>query len=278
MVHTLEELFARSHGAVASFNCIDLEMARGCIEAAEAADHPVIIGVATRHWNAVGGRSFIPSLRAVCEAAAVPVALHLDHAKATQLDIVEEALAEGFTSIMIDGSTLPYEENVRVTQEVVSTAHGRGASVEAELGPLIGEEGVAAVVDASTVSKYTDPDEAHRFCQETGVDALAVAVGTAHGLYKDEPRLQMELISELNEKAAAPLVLHGATGVSDEAIREAVRRGVRKINYFSGLLVEAMETIVSATDPADTDYLAFRLRLREGWKRRAAALIALYRG
>lgn len=278
MLHKLKELLERSKGGIASFNCVDLDMARGCIEAAEVAERPVIIGVATRHWSAVGGRSFVPSLRAVCEQAAVPVALHLDHAKPSQIAIIEEALEEGFTSIMIDGSTLPYHENVAVTKRVVAMSEKLDASVEAELGPIIGDEGLAAHVDASQVSKYTDPNEASRFCAETGVDALAVAVGTAHGLYKDEPKLRMDLISQIAAGVPVPLVLHGATGVPEDAIRESVRRGVRKINYFSGLLVAAMEVTRTIADPTDTDYLALRLRLRKRWQEIAIQLITLYAG
>ena len=279
MLRTLKELLADSLRGVASFNCVDLEMARACIEAAEEARRPVIIGVATRHWESVGGSAFIPSLKAFCEQSEVQVALHLDHAKPRELDILKQALDSGFTSVMIDGSNQRLSQNIDLSRRVVEQAAEYGASVEAELGPIPGEEGVAGRVDAaesSLFTLYTRPAEAKKFCDETGVDALAVAVGTAHGLYTEAPVLQLDLISELSSILTTPLVLHGATGIPDEAIREAVRRGVRKINFFSGLLVAGMKVAREQSDPEDNDYLGLRQRMFESWKDTADEMIRLY--
>ncbi|WP_319476524.1 class II fructose-bisphosphate aldolase [Marispirochaeta aestuarii] len=277
MLINCKEMLEQSRGAIASFNCVDFEMARACLEAGEEARHPVIIGIAVRHWKALGGRLFIPSIRSLCVEADIPAALHLDHAGPEDLDIIDEALDSGFSSVMIDASRKPFAANVEVTRGIVQRARLFNASVEAELGPLPGDEGVAGLVDTRE-AVYTDPQEAGEFCAETGVDALAVAVGTAHGLYTAEPEIQQELISRIARETGVPLVLHGATGVPDEAIREAVRRGVKKINYFSGLLVDAMDVIRRERSSDDNDYLRHRSELREAWKRRAGSLIQLYSG
>jgi ketose-bisphosphate aldolase len=275
MLINCKEMLEKSRGAVASFNCVDFEMARACLEAGEEARRPVIIGIAVRHWKALGGRLFIPSIRALCVDADIPAALHLDHAGPADLDIIDEALDSGFSSVMIDASRKHFTTNIEVTRGIVQRARLFNASVEAELGPILGDEGVAGLVNAEG-AVYTDPREAVQFCADTGVDALAVAVGTAHGLYTAEPKIRQELISQIAEATGVPLVLHGATGVPDEAIREAVRRGVRKINYFSGLLVDAMDVIRRERNKDDNDYLGYREELRKAWKKRARFLIDLY--
>lgn len=278
MLVTLQELLKESPGAIASFNCVDFDMARSCIRAAEENGASVIIGVATRHWNVVGGTSFIPSLVTLCEESSSKVALHLDHASEKELGIISDALVSGFTSIMIDGSKLSFEENMKITKKVVDMAKPYGASVEGELGPILGDEGVAGLVDASK-SLYTNPLEAEEFCSTTGVDALAIAVGTAHGIYKDTPKLQQELISEIAGLLdGIPLVLHGATGIPDEAINEAVKRGVKKINFFSGLLVSAMDEVRKCTDEEDNDYVGLKKRMMQSWQSIASDMIRLYRG
>lgn len=278
MLVTLQELLQEKSGAIASFNCVDFDMARACIKAAEENHASVIIGVATRHWNTVGGTSFIPSLVAICGKSSSKVALHLDHASKKELGIIADALASGFTSIMIDGSKLSFDENVKITQEVVAMAKPYGASVEGELGPILGDEGVAGVVDASK-SLYTDPQEAKAFCSATGVDALAIAVGTAHGIYKDTPKLQLGLIEEIHELLEGiPLVLHGATGIPEGAIKESVKRGVKKINFFSGLLVSAMDEVRNTTDKDDNDFVGLKKRMFDSWKIIASDIIRLYRG
>ena len=277
MLVNLKELLQQSEGGVASFNCVDFDMARGCLDAAEEQQRPVVLGIASRHWEFLGGAVFVPSLLALCRESSVPVALHLDHANPSQLDILEQALKAGFTSVMIDASGLSFQENIEITRRVVQRAAEFGASTEAELGPIPGQEGVAGAVESSG-GVYTDPREAQQFCAETGVDALAVAVGTAHGLYRDEPMIQQERISRLAADVSVPLVLHGATGVPDSAIREAVRRGIRKINFFSGLLVTAMDLVRNTTAPDDNDYAGLRQKLREAWKNTAAEMIMLYRG
>lgn len=276
MLINLKKLLEESNGGIASFNTVDLEMAKGCIEAAENLNRPIIIGVATRHWDTLGGKVFIPSLLEMIKEAKVPIALHLDHAKPTQINIIKEAIECGATSIMIDASLLPFEENIKITKEVVALCHPLNISVEAELGPIIGDEGVASLVDASKSKKYTNPEEVSAFCKATGVDALAIAVGTAHGLYKEKPEIQSELISKIKNATTTPLVLHGATGVPDEVIKDAVKRGIRKINFFSGLLQTAMNT-VRTVEKGDNDYVGLRKKIREDCKTTAIDIINLYK-
>ncbi len=278
MLNNLKEILEGSSGGIASFNCVDFDMARGCLDAAEKTGRPVILGLATRHWEVLGGKVFIPSLLALCRETSVPVALHLDHAKPSEMAVIKEALDAGFTSIMIDASKESFEKNVEITAEVVSLASGYGAGTEAELGPLLGDEGVAGEVDSGKSTVFTDPDEAGRFCRETGVDALAIAVGTAHGLYKDPPRLRQEIISAIATETSTPLVLHGATGIPDEAVKEAVGRGIRKINFFSGLLVCAMDEVRRAATPDNNDFVAMRRAMRKRWENTAEEMISLYKG
>ena len=152
-----------------------------------------------------------------------------------------------------------------------------GAHVEAELGAITGLEGVAGFVDGNVNhSLYTDPGKAEAFIRECPVEALAVSVGTAHGLYKTKPKLQFKLIEEINRRIPTPLVLHGATGVPDDAIIKAISLGVRKINYFSGLLVTAMDEVRLGVSENDNDYIGFRNRLVARWKRDAQEKLELY--
>lgn len=233
MITNLKNLLLNSKGGIASFNTVDLEMAKGCILAAEELNRPIVMGLASRHWEIVGGKIFLASLSAMVKEAKVPIALHLDHAKPEQLDMIKEAIESGMTSIMIDGSALPLKENIEITKKVVELCHPLDISVEAELGAIAGDEGVANLVDSSLTKKYTDPKDAEFFCKETGVDALAIAVGTAHGLYKDTPKLQLDLISEIYSVVGETfLVLHGATGIPDEAIRSSIKEELEKSISF----------------------------------------------
>lgn len=276
MITNLKNLLLNSKGGIASFNTVDLEMAKGCILAAEELNRPIVMGLASRHWEIVGGKIFLASLSAMVKEAKVPIALHLDHAKPEQLDMIKEAIESGMTSIMIDGSALPLKENIKITKKVVELCHPLDISVEAELGAIAGDEGVANLVDSSLTKKYTDSKDAEFFCKETGVDALAIAVGTAHGLYKDTPKLQLDLISEIYSVVGETfLVLHGATGIPDEAIRSSIKRGIRKINFFSGLLQESMNTVRLVED-GDNDYVKLRKAIREACKKTAKEIITLY--
>ena len=224
---------ASGPSAVASMNVVDIDMVRAILGAAEEIQSPVIIAVATRHWNKIDAPSLVPSIRGLCSRSTVPVALHLDHAAKSQMDIIETALDLGFTSIMVDGSKEEYDENIQITREVTLLAHKRGSSVEGELGAVGGIEGVAEYAKPDTVDAvYTDPLKARQFVQATGIDALAVAVGTAHGLYKAEPDIQIDLIGLIAENCPVPLVMHGASGVPHETIRRSIAQGILSLIHI----------------------------------------------
>ncbi|MCF7915344.1 MAG: class II fructose-bisphosphate aldolase [Spirochaetaceae bacterium] len=276
MLQKLESVLHTSNGAVASFNIVDLGMARAILTAAEEIERPVIVGIAVRHWEKIEAPSLSRSLKDMCEKSSIPTVLHLDHCPPDKFEILEEAVELGFTSVMIDGSKLPFEENVEITRRAVDFAHPRGVSVEAELGAIGGIEGEAKNVDATSPSLFTNPEEAARFIEASGADALAVSVGTAHGIYTSAPEIRFDIISRIAVVCPVPLVLHGASGVPDESIQRSVAAGISKINYFSGLLVKAMDTVRAQSQTEGNDYLAFRDLLVEGWKEDAKRQIALY--
>jgi len=264
-------------GAVGSFNTLDLDMALAVLDAAESVDVPVIIGIASRHYEAIRAPLQVPSYLKAIEASGVLAALHLDHASPQQLDMIQQALDLGFTSIMIDGSQLPFEQNVAVTAQVVELAHRYGASVEGEIGAVAGEEGVADTnAEAPEQLPYTDADEARRFVEQTAVDALAIAVGTAHGIYTKTPHISLETIGKVAAQVEVPLVMHGATGVTDQAIDDSVSAGIRKINFFSGLLQCAMDQVRAHGTAVGNDYLNFKQSLAADWQQMIAAQIRLF--
>lgn len=266
MIQNLEQVL-KSHApaATGSFNILDIDMALSVLNSAESLQMPVIIGIASRHFNDINAPLLVPSLLKAIESTDIPVALHLDHAAPNQLDMIKQALDIGFTSIMIDGSLLPLQENIEVTNKVVELSHRYNASVEGEIGGIAGEEGVADTQQESPDSiPYTDATEAQQFIDETDVDALAIAVGTAHGIYKSEPHINFDIIKEIASITDVPLVMHGATGVSDIAIQKAITHGIRKINYFSGLLQTAMSEIRSYNNISN-DYYGFKQTLSNQW-------------
>lgn len=212
--------------AVGAFNCNNMEIIQAIITAAAAEKAPVILQASQGAIKYAGLEYLVALARAAICQARVPVALHLDHG--TSFEQAVKCIVAGFSSVMIDGSHLPLEQNIALTRRVVEVARPAGVSVEGELGRIMGTEDEVAVEEREAF--FTDPEEARYFVQKTEVDSLAVSVGTAHGRYKGEPKLDFERLSKIKELVRIPLVLHGASGVPDEAIREAVRRGVRKIN------------------------------------------------
>ncbi|MBV6702574.1 class II fructose-bisphosphate aldolase [Kitasatospora aureofaciens] len=213
---------------VGAFNVIQLEHAEAIVTGAEEAGCPVILQLsenAVRYHGALAPVG--AAVLAVAKAAGVPVAVHLDHA--TTPELVEEAVELGFTSVMFDASVLEYEENVRATAAVVARCHAADVWVEAELGEVGGKDGVHAP------GARTDPGEAAAFVAVTGVDALAVAVGTSHAMTTRDAALDFDLIAELRAAVPVPLVLHGSSGVADEHLTLAVERGMTKINIATHL-------------------------------------------
>lgn len=249
------EYAEKNNTAIGMFNATGFDSLQAVIYAAEELGQPVIIGHAEVH-NVYNDISLVgPAMIAMAKEAKVPVCVHLDHG--TSLEMIYRALRIGFTSIMIDASHLPYEENLKLTKEVTAIAHAMGASVEAELGRLVtGETGEAAEgITLSAEDYYTDPEEAKEFCRITGIDALAIAFGTAHGFYKAEPKLSFDVIKKVKAATGLPLVMHGGSGVSDEGFREAIRCGIRKINYYSYMSKAGYEAAKAVIEEGKTGYL-----------------------
>ena len=214
--------------AVGAFNTPNLECINAVLSAAEKLNVPVIIAHAELHEAVSPLTKIGPVMVQAAKASRVPVCVHLDHCE--DLDYMAQALEIGFTGVMYDGSTLPYEENLANTKKAVAMAGKYGCGVEAELGALASREGGAANVSGPV---YTDPDEAVSFCRETGIDALAPSFGTAHGIYKSKPVLDLDRVKVISEKTGLPLVMHGGSGVSPDDYRTGIRNGLRKINYYS---------------------------------------------
>ena len=218
--------------AVGMFNATGFDSLQAVIGAAEELNRPVIIAHAEVH-NVYNDISFVgPAMIAAAQNAKVPVCVHLDHGTSTQM--IYRALRIGFTSVMIDASALAYEANLRLTKEITEISHAMGVSVEAELGRLVtGESGSTEIANAKPEDFYTDPEEAKAFCEATGIDALAIAFGTAHGFYKSQPKLDFGVVEKCAAATGLPLVMHGGSGVSEEGFRKAIASGIRKINYYS---------------------------------------------
>lgn len=212
--------------AVGAFNTNNMEISQSIVEAALAERAPLILAVSPGAMK-YAGVEYISAIAKVAERSAdVPMSLHLDHG--LTMEHVQACIDNGFSSVMLDGSKHPIDENVRLTREAVKFAHDRGVSVEAELGRIGGAEDLVSTTDRE--ASMTDPDEAVRFVEATGVDALAVSIGNAHGWYKGEPHLDFDRLRVIRERVAIPLVLHGASGIPDDMIREACAIGVDKIN------------------------------------------------
>ncbi len=236
MKYTVKEILdmANEGGyAVAAFNIYNFGSLMGVKAAAEKTGAPVIFQVYNRLANTGIARYLIPAIEQVVEDLKTPAAIHLDHGAG--IPEVMRAIRYGATSVMIDASTLPFDENVAKTKSVVDLAKEVGVSVEGELGHV----GVAANNDE--LSGYTEVDAAVDFVNKTGVDALAIAVGTAHGKYKKAPKLAIDRIAELHNAVDAHLVLHGGSGVPDEELKKAVKAGIRKVNYATDVCVAFIE-------------------------------------
>lgn len=220
--------------AVGSFNTPDYEALEGILAAAEELKMPVIIQHAQCHEGILPLKEAAPLMLAAAKKASVPVCVHLDHGET--LEYLKEALELGFTSIMYDGSTQPYEENLANTLKASEMAHAAEASIEAELGSMgRRESGSGDHTGAEDESKiYTDPILAKEFVEKTKIDALACSFGTTHGIYLTEPKLDFTVVERVRkETGGIPVVMHGGSGVTEEGFRSAIRAGVRKINYFT---------------------------------------------
>lgn len=241
--------------AIGMFNATGFDSLQAVIGAAEELNKPVIIAHAEVH-NVYNDISMVgPAMVAAAQNAKVPVCVHLDHG--TSLAMVYKALRLGFTSVMMDASALPYEENLRLTKMITEAAHAMNVSVEAELGRLVtGEAGSGEeMTNVKAEDFYTRPEEAEAFCGATGIDALAIAFGTAHGFYSAQPKLDFDVIKNCAKTTGLPLVMHGGSGVSEEGFKKAIENGIRKINYYSYMSKAGYMAAKAVIESGTTKYL-----------------------
>ncbi len=217
--------------AIGAFNVENMEMVKAVIAAAEDMKAPVMLQTTSSTIKYGGLKTYHALVKTEAENASVPVALHLDHGNSFELAV--QAIREGYTSVMIDGSSESFEENIELTKRVIDVAKPNKIPVEAELGKIGGKEDDLEVKDGN----YTDPLEAKEFVERTGVTSLAIAIGTAHGIYAEKPVLDIERVSAIRQVVDVPLVLHGGSGLSDEDIRECIQRGICKVNYATELRI-----------------------------------------
>ena len=221
----------KNNYAVGAFNVENMEMIKAVLAAAEEMRSPVILQTTPSTLKYAAPELFAAMVKAEAANVTVPVCLHLDHGNS--IDLAIRAIAAGYSSVMIDGSALAFAENIALSASVVEKAHAAGIPVEAELGTVGGKED--SLVRNGSI--YTDPDDAVKFVAETGVDSLAVAIGTAHGIYKTTPKIDIARLSAIRDKVSVPLVLHGTSGVPEDVVAECVRRGICKVNYATDLRV-----------------------------------------
>lgn len=240
----LKQLFElkREKQGIGLFNVAGLEFAEAIIEVAEELKTPVILGLPERFFQFFQLETVIHMCVDLAQRAKVPAVVHIDHGKS--FDCLIKAMRYGVSSVMFDGSTLPYEENIRQTAEIVRIAHTMGVSVEGELGYV----GRGDEFNPSDASNYTDPEQAAEFVKRTGVDALAVAVGTVHGIYKAPPKLDFERLKEIRRKVDIMLVLHGGSGLTDRDFQQAIACGIDKINVFTELSLSIMSCVADAVN------------------------------
>lgn len=253
LVTVKELLYKAEKGkyAVGAFNCNNMEIVKAIVKAAEEENAPVIIQ-ASQGAIKYAGLDYIVALVSVAAAKTdVPVALHLDHG--TSFEQVIQCIKSGFTSVMVDGSKYPLEENIALTKKVIEIASAVGVSTEAELGKIGGTEDDITVREKDAM--MTDPQEAKAFAESTGVDSLAVAIGTAHGQYKFEPELDFERLAKIRSLVSIPIVLHGSSGVPDKDIEKAISLGVRKVNIDTNIreaFVKGIHAVIKK-DPKEID-------------------------
>lgn len=222
----------KNHYAVGAFNVENMEMVLAVLDAAEETNSPVIMQTTPGTVKYAGLDFYYANIRAAAERAKIPVVCHLDHGNSFSLAM--QALRTGYTSIMIDGSKLPFKENIALTKSVTDACHPSNIPVEGELGKVGGKEDDLINDDSNP---YTDPDEAKEFVEKTQVDSLAVGVGTSHGVYKGIPKVNTEVLKKIREVVNVPLVLHGTSGVPDEQVTECIKLGICKVNYATDLRI-----------------------------------------
>ena len=255
----LKDAYEKGYG-VGAFNCLSLENAIGAIQAAEELRSPIILQLAEVQFPYSPIELMAPIFLDLAKNATVPVCVHLDHGQS--FETCAKAIKLGFNSVMIDSSSLPLEENIALTREVVHTAKSFGVDVEAELG-MVGTIGVDA---DSTADVYTNVEESARFIEETGIDALAIAIGNMHGKYVATPRLNIDRLKEIKQRNQLPLVLHGGSGTSTEDFKSCIHNGICKINVATAIQLGVTEKVKAYVQEPSANYIDMKYRIVEASK------------
>ncbi len=236
------------HYAVGAFNILNYNSTKAVVEAAEEINSPVIIQTSAKTVIFWGHAAIMAWVEETAGNSKVPVALHLDHCK--ELELIKGCIDAGWTSVMIDASAKPFEENMEMTRQVIGMAHPKDVTVEAELGKIIGVEDDIV----SDESSLADPDEAVKFCAELSLDCFAPAIGTAHGIYKGEPKIAFDRLEEISRRTGLPIALHGGTGLSEEVFQRCISLGCAKVNISTQLKHAFIDEFVSYYEANDQEY------------------------
>ncbi len=243
---------------IGAFSVADMEMILGAVKAAEELKTPMILQIAEVRLPYSPLDKIAPMMIAAAKNASVPVAVHFDHG--IHKEVIKQALDLGFTSVMIDASKLPIEENIRLTQEIRRMADDYGASVEAEVGQL----GVSEDGSGDSTKIHSDPKEVKRLYEATGVDAIALSIGNQHGFYKAAPKLNFEVLDEANACVPVPLVLHGGSGICDEDFRKCIKHGITKINVATATFCAVKNAAAEYLKNDKTDYFSLSDAMMQG--------------
>ncbi|OHB72984.1 MAG: hypothetical protein A2Z25_06215 [Planctomycetes bacterium RBG_16_55_9] len=236
--------------AVGAFNILDYNSMRAVVDAAEALDAPVIIQTSVKTVVFWGYKPIIQWYRQLAGGVAVPVAIHLDHCK--DLEVIRNCIEHGWTSVMIDASTKPFAENLALTRQVVEMAGPKDITVEAEMGAIVGVEDDIHVKEQD--AHLANVDEAEQFCSQVALDCFAPAIGTAHGIYKGEPKIAFDRLDQIARRTALPLALHGGTGLSDEVFRRCISLGCAKVNISTQLKYDHIDGFVQYYQNHNSEY------------------------
>lgn len=255
---------------VGAFNPVDYLTMEAIVEAAESQQAPVILQTSSASVKRFGIPTLVRLAHLVADRSSVPIALHLDHG--TDREVIRQAILGGYTAVMIDGSKYPFEENIARTRDVVEEAHAHGVAVEGEIGVVAGVEDDIVIRQDAAI--YTTPEEALEFQSRTGVDFLAAAIGTAHGFYKVQPRLDIDTLRKLSQTTACPMVVHGGTGLPFDVVRELVRAGAAKMNVSTQIKQTYIDGLYQYIDTHRTEYNP--IKLLDHARRELVKMIAEY--
>jgi len=261
--------------AVGAFNFNEFSDLKGIVSAAAECNAPVILMASVSTVKFFGIRETIYAYMSLCEDVSVPCALHLDHARVKDYEIIQQCIGNGFTSVMIDESTKPIDKNIEITKQVVAMAQKYSVSVEAELGTVAGREDKIF----GDKAEFIDPDTVVDYVRKTNIDALAVGIGTAHGFYKETPNLRFDLIEEVAGLTGVPLVMHGGTGLSEDDFRKAIACGISKINVGTELKHAFAKELCDASARLQSDNMdprEFLKPVREACKQITMGKLAIF--